>query len=75
LLHRLGAFIDINSVLSQLSRDTWHVGWLPSEDIFVVPEKVSEHEFLFFREVGTDGRRLGGITGSQVDLLDICLFW
>jgi hypothetical protein len=75
LLHRLGAFIDINSVLSQLSRDTWHVGWLPSKDIFVVSEKVGEREFLFFREVGTDGHCLREITGAQVNLLDICLFW
>ena len=75
LLYRLGAFININSVLSQLSWDTWRVGRLPSEDIFVVMEKVGEREVLFFREVGTDGRRLGGITGAQVDLLDICLFW
>jgi hypothetical protein len=64
LLHGLGAFIDINSVLSQLSRDTCHVGRVPSKDIFVVPEKVGECEFLFFREMGTDGRRLGGITGA-----------
>jgi hypothetical protein len=75
LLHRLGAFIDINSVLSQLSLNTWHVGQIPSEDIFVVPEKVGEHEFLFFREVGTDGRCLGGITYAQINLLDINLFW
>jgi hypothetical protein len=75
LLHRLGAFIDINFVLNQLSWDTRHVGRLPGEGIFVVPEKVGEREFLFFREVGTDGRCLGGITGAQVDLLDIYLFW
>jgi hypothetical protein len=47
LLHRLRAFIDINSVLNQLSRDTWHVGQLLSEDIFVVSKKVGEREFLF----------------------------
>ena len=54
MLHGLGAFIDINSVLSQLSWDTWHVGQLPSEDIFVVPKKIGEREFLFCREVGAD---------------------
>jgi hypothetical protein len=42
----LSAFININSVLSQLSRDTWLVGWLPREDIFVVLKKVGECEFL-----------------------------
>ena len=62
-------------MLSQLSWDTWHVGRLPSEDIFVVPKKVGEREFLFYREVSTDGCRFGGITGSQVDLLDVGFFW
>ena len=47
MLHRFGAFIDIDSMLSQLSWDTWHIVWLPSEDIFVVPKKVGEREFLF----------------------------
>ena len=75
MLHRLGAFIDIDSVLSQLSWDTWHVDRLPSEDIFVVPKKVGESEFLFCREVGADGCRFGGITGAQVDLLDVGFFW
>jgi hypothetical protein len=53
-----GAFIDIDFVLSQLSWDTWHVGRLPSEDIFVVLKKVGERKFLFSREVGTYGRYL-----------------
>jgi hypothetical protein len=51
--------MQINSVLNQLSWDTWHVGRLPSEDIVVIPEKIGEHEFLFLRKVSTDGRRLG----------------
>ena len=75
MLHRLGAFIDINSVLSQLSWDPWHVGRLPNEDIFVVPKKVGECEFLFCREVGADGCCFGWITGAQVDLLDVGFFW
>jgi hypothetical protein len=62
-------------MLSQLSWDTWHVGQFLSEDIFVVSEKVGERNFLFFREVDTDGCCLGGITSAQVDLLDICLLW
>jgi hypothetical protein len=51
-------------MLSQLFWDTWHVGRLPSEDIFIIPKKVGEREFLFCREVGTDGHHLGGITGA-----------
>jgi hypothetical protein len=70
-----GAFININSVLSQLSWDTWHVSQLLSEDIFVVPKKVGEREFLFGREVSTDGRCLLGITSTQVDFLHVVLFW
>ena len=75
MLHRLGAFIDIDYVLSQLSWDTWHVGRLSSEDIFVVPKKVGEREFLFRREVGADGCCFGGIASAQVDLLDVGFFW
>jgi hypothetical protein len=75
LLHKLGAFININSVLSQLSWDTWYVGWLPSEDIFIVPEKVGERKFLFCREVDTDSHHFGGITSTKVDLLHVGFFW
>ena len=57
-------------MLSQLSWDPWHVGRLPSEDIFVVPEKVGEREFLFFWKVGTNKCCLGGITSTQVNLDD-----
>jgi hypothetical protein len=62
-------------VLNQLSWDTWHVGRLSSEDIFVVSKKVGEREFLFGREVSTNGRRLLGITSTQVDFLYIGFFW
>jgi hypothetical protein len=74
LLNRFGTFIDIDFVLSQLSRDTWHVGRLPSEDIFIVSEKVGEREFLFVGEVSADDRCLGGITSLQIDIFDICFF-
>jgi hypothetical protein len=74
LLNWFGAFIDIDSVLSQLSWDTWHVGWLPSEDIFVVPKKVGEREFLFGQEVGADGRCLLRITSTQVIFLYVGFF-
>jgi hypothetical protein len=69
-----GVSIDINSVLNQLSWDTWHVSWLPSEDIFVVQKKVGEREFLFSREVSTDGLYLLGITSTQVNFLHIGSF-
>jgi hypothetical protein len=73
LLNRFGTFIKINSVLSQLSRDTWHIGRIPSEDIVVVPKKVSEREFLFLRKVSTDGHHLGGITRAEINLHNIRL--
>jgi hypothetical protein len=60
-------------MLSQLSRDPWHVGQLPSEDIVVVLEKVGEREFLFLRKVSTDGHHLGGITSAEINLHSICL--
>jgi hypothetical protein len=60
-------------MLSQLFRDTWHVGQIPSEDIIVVPEKVSECEFLLLRKVSTDGRHLEGITRAEINLHNICL--
>jgi hypothetical protein len=63
--------MQINSVLSQLSRDTWHVGRLPSEDIIVVPEKIGEHEFLFLRKMSTDGHCLGVITSAEINLHNI----
>jgi hypothetical protein len=62
-------------MLSQLSWDTWHVSRFPSNDIFVVLKKVGEREYLFCQEVGTDGRRFGGITSTQVDLLHVSFFW
>jgi hypothetical protein len=61
-------------VLSQLSWDTWHVGRLRSEDIFVVPKEVGEREFLFSREVGTDGSCLLRVTSTQVNFLYIGFF-
>jgi len=60
-------------MLCQLSRDSWHVDWLPSEDIFVFSEKVGERQFLFLGEVGTDGGRLGGITSTKINLDGVCL--
>jgi hypothetical protein len=73
LLNRFGTFIQINSVLRQLSQDTWHVARLPSEDIVVVLKKVGECEFLFLRKVCTDGRHLGEIASDEVNLHNICL--
>jgi hypothetical protein len=60
-------------MLSQLSRDTWHVGWLPSEDIIFFPKKIGELEFLFLKKVSTDGHRLGGITSVEINLHNNCL--
>jgi hypothetical protein len=74
LLDWFGAFIDIDSVLSQLSWDTWRVDRLPSEDIFVVSKKVGEREFLFSGEVTTYGRCLLRVTSTQVNFLYIGFF-
>jgi hypothetical protein len=61
-------------MLSQLSWDTWHVGRLSSEDIFVVLKKVGEREFLFSQEVSADDRYLLRITNTQVNFLYIGFF-
>ena len=55
-------------MLSQLSRNTWHISRLPWEDIFVFSEKVGEREFLFSGEVDTDDSHLRGITSTQINL-------
>jgi hypothetical protein len=57
-------------VLNQLPGHSWHVRWLPREDVAVSPEEVDEHIFLFGVEAGPDGGGLAGVTCSKVDRLD-----
>jgi hypothetical protein len=41
---------DIQGVLDELPRDSWHVCRLPSEDVVVGSKEVDEDVFLFVRE-------------------------
>jgi hypothetical protein len=77
--HRSHCFIGFEPSLTSImclanSWDTWLVGRLPSEDIFVVLKKVGERKFLFCREMGTNGCYFGGITSTQVDLPHVSFF-
>jgi hypothetical protein len=42
-----GLRIDVEAVLNQLPGHSWHVRWLPREDVAVCPEEVDERVFLF----------------------------
>jgi hypothetical protein len=74
LLDRLSGFVDFKSVLSQLPRDSRHIGWTPCEDVCIVPEEVVECEFLFGVEVGADDDFLGCVGQADANLLD-CWTW
>jgi hypothetical protein len=66
-----GSFrIDVEAVLNQLPGDSWHVRWLPREDVAVSPEEVDERVFLFGVEAGPDGGGLAGVACPKVDRLD-----
>jgi hypothetical protein len=56
-------------MLSQLLRDTGHVGRTPCEDVSIVPEETGEHEFLFGVEVGPDDDFLGCVGQAEANLL------
>jgi hypothetical protein len=70
LLDRSSGLADFESVLSQLPRDSRHVGRTPCEDVGVVPEEAGEREFLFGVEVGPDGDFLGCVGQTEANLLD-----
>jgi hypothetical protein len=56
-------------MLSQLPRDTRHVGRAPCEDVGVVPEETSEREILFGVEVGPDDDFLGCVRQTKANFL------
>jgi hypothetical protein len=57
-------------VLDQLPGHSWHVRWLPREDVAVSPEEVDERVFLFGVEAGPDGGGLAAVACPEVDRLD-----
>ena len=47
LLHRLGAWLDLQGMLGDFSQNAWHVRGFPCKDVFVDVEEVNECAFLF----------------------------
>jgi hypothetical protein len=70
LLDRSSSLVDFESVLSQLPRDSGHVGWNPCKDVGIVLEEGGEREFLFGVEVSPDDNFLGCIGQAEANLLD-----
>jgi hypothetical protein len=62
--------IDVEAVLDQLPGHSWHVRWLPREDVTVSPEEVDKRVFLVGVEASPDGGGLAGVACSEVDHLD-----
>ena len=54
LLHRLGAWPDLQGVLSDFSRNAWHVRGSPRKDVSVGVEEVDKRAFLFGGKRGAD---------------------
>ena len=70
LLHRLGAWVDFQSMLSDLPRDAWHIRGFPRKDVLVIVEEVDERTFLFGGEHGINAYLFSlGAAGVHEDLL------
>ena len=59
LLDWLKLGIDIESVLSEFPRYTWHVRRLPCKNVPILTDELDERAFLFGIQVGTDSELLG----------------
>jgi hypothetical protein len=64
---RLG--IDLQFVLSQLSRDSRHIRRLPCKYVSVILQKLDERAFLFVIQAGADDGSLAFISKPEVDSL------
>jgi hypothetical protein len=47
LFVRLGFWVQMQLMLNQFPRDSWHVSRLPCKDVLIFLEETDEHEFLF----------------------------
>ena len=76
LFHWLGAWIDLQGMLSDLTRNAWHIRGFPRKDVFVVAEEVNERDFLFRGKCGTNAYRFTlRASGIHEDLLEaLCRF-
>ena len=59
LLDRFILGINIESVLSEFSRYTWHVRRLPCKDVPILTDELDERAFLFWIQVSTDNELFG----------------
>ena len=58
LADRLKFRINIESVLSEFSRYTWHVRRFPCKNVPVLTDELDECAFLFRIQIGTDAELL-----------------
>jgi hypothetical protein len=50
--------VYIQSMLDELPRHPWHIGWFPCEYVSVSPKKADEREFLFITQARADDSSL-----------------
>ena len=58
LPNRLKLWINIESVVSEFSRYTWHVRRFPCKDVPVLTDEPDERAFLFWIQINTDAELL-----------------
>ena len=58
LSDRLKFRINIESVLSEFSRYTWHVRRLPCKNVPILMDELDERAFLFCIQIGADAKLL-----------------
>ena len=59
LLDQFKLGINIESVLSEFPRYTWHVRRLPCKNVPVLMDELDERAFLFWIQIGADAELLG----------------
>jgi hypothetical protein len=64
LLHGSGTGSDIQRVLGDIPRYAWHVRGTPRKNFGIYVEKVDEHCFLFWVELGADPNLLAGVVAG-----------
>jgi hypothetical protein len=73
LLDGLGEWVQMEFMLNQFPRDSWHVCRFPCKDVPIFLEEFDEHEFLFGIQVFAYMSSLGKFLRRQWDLLAECI--
>jgi hypothetical protein len=71
LSYWLGARNYLQGMLGKFPGYTYHVRWLPYEDVPVLTEELDERTFLFGGQICPDGGGLGGIASDKLHLFCI----